>query len=220
MRKHTMLLAAALATLSAAPAAGQAWDTPSFFAPRPGEDIGLYVFQGTHDNARTGFGAIWRMEGNLSLGARGGFVSGGQGGSNHYMLGAEFYGPLGLVAPGSGLLVDWVLGLGADFNGVTVLRVPAGVSVGMNLGAGTGLQIKPYAHPRVAFELAAYDNAAGQEETETDFAFDVDLGADIGLGQSFVLRLGASLPVTDRTYRNDVIGAGIAYRWSRRLVVR
>jgi hypothetical protein len=69
-------------------------------------------------------------------------------------------------------------------------------------------------HPRVAFDLIAYDNAAGDEETDSEFNFDLDLGADLALGDRFVARFGATIGDW------DAIGVGIAYRMSRRLIVR
>jgi hypothetical protein len=199
--------AMAIGMLVAAPAAAQVgWESPSFFSPRPGEDIGLYVTvpEGGGD---TGFAAIWRQAGNLSLGVRGGVAG------NHYSLGAEFYGPLDLLGPQSSLLMAWVLGVGATFNDVTVLRVPVGISAGVGLGTPGGVQLMPYVHPRVAFELATYD-VGDREETDTDFRFDVDLGADAVLGQQFVLRAGVTIG------RFTTFGAGVAYRIPRRVTVR
>jgi hypothetical protein len=201
------LLALVFAVGTAAPAAAQiGWDAPSFFSPRPGEDIGLYIVvpDGGDD---VGVSAIWRQSGNLSLGVRGGIAG------DQYSLGAEFYGPLDLLGPQSGLLMAWVLGVGATFNDVTVLRVPLGISAGIGLGAPGGVQLLPYVHPRVAFELAAYD-VGDREETDTDFRFDVDLGADAVLGQSFVLRAGITFG------RFTTFGAGVAYRIPRRVTVR
>jgi hypothetical protein len=206
MRRTMSVLGAGLLLLfSAGSAAAQAWDTPSFFSPRPGEDIGVYLIdpEGPGD---VGFAAIWRQEGNLNLGVRGGYTN------EHFSLGAEFYGPLGILGPQSPLLVSWMLGLGATFNDVTWLRVPLGASVGLNLNAGS-LNIIPYVHPRVAFDLYAFDTPAG-EETETEFNFIVDLGADVNLGERFVLRVGASFGEW------DALGVGIAYRTGRRLIVR
>jgi hypothetical protein len=111
-------------------------------------------------------------------------------------------------------MMSWITGIGAGFNDdVTTLRIPAGVSVGVNLGTG-GLNLTPYVHPRVAFDLAAFDNAAGEEETDSEFNFDVDLGADAALGESFVVRVGVTLG------SQTMFGAGIAYRMSRRIEVR
>lgn len=210
MPRTTLALILLLGTFAAGamvtPAAAQVgWDSPSFFSPRPGEDIGLYVTV-PDDGGDVGFAAIWRQAGNLSLGVRGGVAG------NQYSLGAEFYGPLDLLGPQSGLLMAWVLGVGASFNGVTTLRVPVGISAGVGLGTPGGVQLMPYAHPRVAFELSAYD-VGGREETDTDFRFDVDLGADAVLGQ-FVLRAGVTIG------RFTTFGGGIAYRIPRRVTVR
>jgi hypothetical protein len=198
---------AVLLALTAVPAAPQAWDSPSFFSPRPGEDIGLYLV--SPERGDLGFAGIWRQSGNINLGVRAGLA-----GSDHIQVGAEFFGPLHLLGPQSPVLLSWVLGLGASFNDVTALRVPLGISAGVTLGTG-GITIMPYVHPRLAFDLFAYDTGGGEEETETEFNFPVDIGADVALGEAFVLKVGATLGD-----RGTVIGAGIAYRMSRRLIVR
>jgi hypothetical protein len=208
MRKSTASLVWLLAAiLVPVPAAGQAWDAPSFFSPRPGEDVGLYAFtaEATDD---WGFAAIWRQSGNINLGVRAGLV-----GSDHIILGAEFYRPFDLLGPGSGLLMSWALGVGASFNDVTALRLPLGISVGAGLGTVGGVQLMPYVHPRVAFQLEAYD-LDGREQTDTSVRFDIDIGADAAIGPSFVLRVGATLGET------TTFGAGAAYRLQRRLIVR
>lgn len=206
MRIGTFALAVALLAGTGNTVAAQAWESPTFFSPRPGEDIGIYLID-PEGGGDMGFAAIWRQEGNLNLGVRGGILSG-----DHFALGAEFYGPLDILGPQSPLLVSWILGLGATFNDVTWLRVPLGASIGISLNAGS-LRIMPYVHPRVAFDLYAFD-VGGEEETETEFNFDVDLGADVNLGQRFVLRVGATFGEW------DALGVGIAYRTGRRLVVR
>jgi hypothetical protein len=111
------------------------------------------------------------------------------------------------------VLVSWIGGAGATFNAATWLLIPLGASIGMNLGTSSSIRILPYVHPRVAFDLVAYDTGAG-EETDTEFNFDLDLGADVALGQQFVLRVGATIGEW------DAIGVGVAYRMGRRLVVR
>lgn len=208
MRNLSSVLLLALFTGTAAPLSAQAWDAPSFFSPRPGEDIGLYIirYEGGGD---PGFAGIWRQEGNINLGVRAGLAGGG----DLFSVGAEFYGPLDVLGPQSPLLISWIVGAGGTFNDATWLRIPLGLSIGMNLGSPGTIRIMPYVHPRVAFDLIAFDTPAG-EETESEFNLDVDLGADIGLGQQFVLRVGATIGDL------DAIGAGIAYKMGRRLVVR
>jgi hypothetical protein len=154
-----------------------------------------------------GLAGIWRQAGNLNLGVRGGMV-----GSDHYSIGAEFYRPLNLLGPQSGLLIAWVLGVGATFNDVTSLRVPLGISAGVAWDAGR----RP-AHALRAPEggvRAVPRTILGREETDTEFRFDVDPGRGRRLGEAFVLRVGATLGET------TTFGAGIAYRLPRRLIVR
>ena len=206
---HAGMIVVCAATVAgaAAPLSAQAWDSPSFFSPRPGEDIGLYVID-AEGGGDLGFAGIWRQEGNINLGVRAGLAGG-----DYFSVGAEFYGPLDVLGPQSPVLLSWIVGLGATFNDVTWLRIPLGASIGMNIGASSSIRIMPYIHPRVAFDLFAFDTAAG-EETETELNVDLDLGADIGLGQQFVLRVGATIGDV------DAIGVGVAYKMGRRLVVR
>lgn len=210
--------AALLMVFGAAPAMAQAWDSPTFFAPRPGEDLGIFVTVPEEDEGDIGVQAIWRQEGNLSLGVRGGV--GGVEGNRTILLGAEFYGGL----PISSLPVNatWVLGFGAGFDDdVTALRVPLGVSIGTFIGEGTGFRVQPYVHPRVAFDLVAID-VGEDEETETDFSFAIDLGADVDLSQSFAVKVGYTFAVgpdfdTSFDFYPNTFGAGLAYRMPRRV---
>lgn len=215
MKRHVLWIPTVLCACSAAPLAAQSWEAPTFFAPVPGEDLGLYYV--SPEGSSWGFAALWRQEGSLNLGVRAGIASFDS--RSHYQIGAEFHGPVDLLGPGSGLLFSWVLGAGATFNDVTWLRIPAGLSAGMEVGTPGGLTIKPYVHPRVALDLFAYDNRAGDEVTETEFDIDIDLGADAALGESFVLRFGVTLGGLT-SHRSNTFGAGIALRTPRRVTVR
>jgi hypothetical protein len=148
---------------------------------------------------------IWRQSGNINLGVRAGV------GNDLVLVGAEFYGPLRLA--GSPLLLAWQAGIGAGFNDVTLLRLPVGVSAGLELGGTGALQLLPYAFPRIALEVAAVD-VGGEEETRTDVDFAVDLGADLTLSPQQQLRVGATLA------ERGAFGVGLAYRMTRRVEVR
>lgn len=205
MRKLPVVIAFALLAGWSGQGAAQPWDVPSFFSPRPGEDIGLYIID-AEERADLGFVGIWRQEGNLNLGVRAGVLD-----DDVYALGAEFYGPIrGVQAP---VYLSWLVGLGGTFNGATWLRIPAGVSVGTILDAGP-VEIMPYLHPRVALDYVTFDAPEGVDGSESDLNFDLDLGADVSLGPQFVFRVGASVA------EFEGIGIGIAYRLGRRLVVR
>lgn len=205
MRKLPVVIAFALLAGWSGQGAAQPWDVPSFFSPRPGEDIGLYIID---EDGRDDLGivGIWRQEGNLNLGVRVGVLD-----DDRFSAGAEFYGPIrGVRAP---VYMSWLVGLGGTFNGATWLRIPAGVSIGTIVDAGS-LEIMPYVHPRVAFDYISFDAPEGVDDSDSDLNFDVDLGADISLGSQFVFRFGASIA------EFEGIGIGLAYRMGRRLVVR
>jgi hypothetical protein len=206
--KKIALLVTVAAPVALLPGAvrAQAWDAPTFFSPRPGEDIGVYAFR--PQDSDWGISGIWRQEGNLNLGVRLGVTN-----DNAVLVGSEFYKSLNLRT--SPLLVSYMVGAGATFNGdVTELRIPFGVSVGAQLGQAGGLRVLPYVHPRIAFQYTVTDLGNGNEVTDSDFPFDLDIGADIPLGASWVLHAGGTVT------NGGVYGVGLAYRMSRRLVVR
>lgn len=209
MRK--LLIVCALSAIFAGPVAAQAymWDSPTFASPRPMDDIGAYV---TRAEDATGLIGIWRQSGNLNLGVRAGVADLDNAGGS-LLVGAELYGPLNTLLPGSGLDLAWTLGGGAVFgDDITTASIPLGLSVGVQLGSG-GVTILPYVHPRVSLDIVSVE-FGDEEETETDVGFAVDLGADITLSERLLVRVGGSL--ADR----EAFGVGLAYRIPRRVSVR
>jgi hypothetical protein len=212
-KRIAVMLGTALLAWSPAASAQVMWDTPSFLGPRPADDIGVYAFRPEQVGGAGGdwgFLAIWRQSGNINLGVRAGI--GGQSGAREVLVGAELIQPLALFGPASPLELAGTLGIGATLNSVTALRVPVGITAGFTIPLGT-MVLTPFVHPRLAFDLFAFD-VDGQEETETEFNVPVDLGAELQIGESIILRFGAALD--DRT----VLGLGAALRIPRRVVVR
>lgn len=210
MKVRESIIVVALLGAATSGAAAQ-WESPTYFSPRPHDDIGAYVVDGERRSA--GFVGIWRQTGNLNLGLRGGIAPGGF----DWLLGVETFGPLDVLGPASPVSTSWIVSAGAMFGGednvdLTWVRIPAGLSIGMNLESGN-VTIVPYAHPRVAFDLLIV-SADGDDDTDSEVNFDLDLGADVLFGQNFVLRGGVTLTNDTR------FGAGIAYRIPRRAVVR
>ncbi len=209
MRIRSAAVAALTLSILAAPAAAQ-WDSPTFFSPRAADDLGVYLI--FPDPGDLGIVGIWRQTGNIDLGVRAGFVDFGR--DTGFLIGAELFGPVNIFPPGTPLRAAWMTGVGATFDGVTYLRIPLGLSLGATLASGSGFTLTPYIHPRVAFDVFSFDVGDDREETETELNVDVDLGADIGLGRSFILRFGATFG------ESDVVGIGLAWRMPRGVVVR
>ena len=213
MFKRSLAITVALGAAFTSSAFAQSWDGPEFFSPRPMDDVGIYAFKtdgGFTDP--TGLKLIWRQSGNLNLGLHAGTADLEDIG-NSILLGGEFYGPLTAATASTGLIMSWGLGAGAVFGGdYILLSIPAGVSIGMNLGSG-GVSFLPYVHPRVSLDVFA--QGEGEDEvTETDVGLSVDVGVDVGLGERFMLRAGGSFG--DR----DAFGAGLVMRIPRKVSVR
>ncbi len=214
---------AVLVLATAQGASAQRWDAPLFFSPRQHDDIGVYFVRTDRDDnfvndEANGLKFIWRQSGNLNLGVHVGTGDIENIGES-ILLGAELYGPLSRVGAGTGLMVNWSAGIGAAFgdlgNDVDYIdfSVPVGVSLGMQLGSGSTV-IVPFIHPRVSLDVVAI-TVDDVEETDTEVGFAADLGAEVGLGQRFLLR-GAYTFGEDR----KAFGVGLAYRIPRGVVVR
>ncbi|MGQ0816359.1 MAG: hypothetical protein ACT4O1_18170 [Gemmatimonadota bacterium] len=215
-RRSSFLALAITATFTGNALAQAGWDAPTFFSPRPMDDIGIYVFQTDFDSRivddATGLKLIWRQSGNLNLGVHAGTADLDDVG-NAILLGAEFYGPLTSLTANTGLIMSWGLGAGAVFGDDYIdLSIPLGVSIGVGLGTG-GVSLLPYVHPRVSLDVSSVE-IGDNEETETNIGLTIDLGLDVNLGDRFIVRAGGSFG--DR----DAFGAGIALRIPRRVVVR
>src|SRR5687768_15799977 len=205
MFKRSLAITVALSAAFTGSAFAQAgWDAPTFFRPRPMDDVGIYGFKTDSDflGDPTGIKLMWRQSGNLNLGVHAGTADLDDIG-DAILLGGEFYGPLTGATASTGLIMSWGVGAGAVFGENYVdLSIPVGVSIGMNLGTG-GVSFLPYIHPRVSLDVSSFDVAEDVEETDTNIGLTIDVGVDVGLGERFILRAGGSFG--DR----DAFGAGL-----------
>jgi hypothetical protein len=222
------VVAAVLLLATAQGASAQRWDAPLFFAPRPMDDLGLYYVRTDRDTDFADFGdanglkVIWRQSGNLNLGVHVGTGDLENIGES-ILVGAELYGSLASLLPNTGLLLAWSAGIGAAFGDVgdedfgeevsyIDFSVPVGVSIGVRLGNSNAFV--PFIHPRASLDVVAVE-INDVEETETEVNFAIDLGADVGLGQKFILR-----PAITFGDGREAFGVGLAYRMPRRVIVR
>lgn len=219
-----ILVTAVLLLATAQGASAQRWDAPLFFGPRPMDDLGLYFVRTDRNDEflnvddANGLKLIWRQSGNLNLGVHVGTGDLENIGES-LLIGAELYGPLAGLSGNTGLIMSWSAGVGAAFGSLgddveyIDFSVPVGVSIGLRLGSGSTALV-PYVHPRASLDVVAV-TVNDVEDTETEFNFAVDIGADVSLGQRFILRPALTLG-GDR----EAFGVGLAYRTPRRVAVR
>ena len=98
--------------------------------------------------------------------------------------------------------------------------VPLGVSVGIPLGSGSTTFL-PFVHPRVSFDVVAItDEVTDEEETFTGVGFAADLGAEVNIGSSLILRAAYTLGSENDTGKRDAFGIGVALRMQRKVIAR
>ena len=202
---HTRSAVLAIIALAAfAPSAQAQWDAPSFLAPRPSEDIGLYVLD--TDGADLGIEGIWRQRGNLNLGVRLGYLD--TAGDGLVVAGAETWGGIFSAGPDFPVDVSWTLGAGALIGDGVSFSVPAGLTIGRALVL-TPISFQVYGHPRLALQASSVDS-----NTDLDLHALFDLGADVYLSDNLTGRLGFTLGGV------DAWGLGLAYQFGRGIEVR
>lgn len=206
---------------TAGAASAQRWDAPLFFSPGPHDELGLYYVRSDRDSDIGDFGdanglkVIWRQSGNLNLGVHVGTGDLEEIGES-ILVGAEFSGALSSLTASTGLRMGWHGGIGAAFGDLGEdaeyidFSVPVGVSIGFRLGSGN-MVLVPFVHPRASLDVVAV-TINDVEETDTEFNFAADLGAEFNLGQRFLLR-GAFTLGGDR----EAFGLGLALRTPRRI---
>jgi hypothetical protein len=182
------LIMAVASLLAAAPLGAQIF-TPSYMAPMPGSDVGIYISDGPGSFALEG--VMRRHFGAYDLGFRAG-VAGGE--NARLLLGGEYRAPLAFAAP-----LDFAFTAGAQ--GMLGERSGAGFQAGLSLGARlptTGVAITPYIHPR--FGIVNRD-PGGTEATVL-----ADVGADFGF-PNLIFRIGFGLGGPTASW-----GMGFAWR--------
>lgn len=208
MKRSSPILTVLALLVGAAPALAQTYDVPAFRTPYGESGLGLYmIFPNDVDDV--GVMGTWRQAGEyVDIGLRGGILDvsgevglfGGVDLSNEVIRHTENF-PLD-VAWASGIGIGGVPDLD-----VGLLRVPFGFSLGRSVTTNGGeVGLLPYVYPRLALDfLFRDDGPGGGGGDDTELHFDVDLGFDVDLQQSWKLRFAATLG------HNEAIGLGMSF---------
>jgi len=181
-------IAAVLLAFAVAPLQGQIF-TPSYMAPQPGGDVGLYLSDGPGNFAIEGI--MRRHFGGYDLGFRLG-VAGGD--DTRVLVGGEYRMPLAFGVP-----LDFAFTAGAQ--GMLGDRSGAGIQAGLSMGARlptAGVAITPYIHPRFGL--------VNRDPGDTEATVLADIGFDFGF-PNLILRLGFGLGGPTASW-----GMGFAWR--------
>ena len=205
-------LTAAVVLVTAAPAGAQAYAYPSFQAPRI--TANEYNFGLADANRTTSLLFQWRVaratRTQLSLDFGFADIDGASDGV--LFVGGQFGRQL--VTSNASTPFDALFTLGANFatsDGLSILRVPVGVSVGHRFPLEGGLALTPYVHPRLVIANCGNCGAAD----DTDLGLEFDLGADFEFSPQFSLRVSAMFGGGD-FMADDAFGISLAWKPGRR----
>lgn len=230
-RALILTLSAGLLLSAAGPLAAQAWDTPSFLAPRPLKELGLSLV--VPDDTDWGLVGYFRqpraIENTVNIGFRAGYLRLEDRGVDlediideldeidnieeiedldidadrgaAAVFGFDAYGMLMSASEGDRADVAWTVGLGGTF-GDDVSEVR--VPIGLSAGLGFPVTEGLTIYPYVHPRIGIDVDLEGPD-TEGDTGLSIDLGTDIGIGRNILLRLAGT--VLDRS----AWGIGVAW---------
>lgn len=165
--------------------------TPTFMAPRPAGDVGIYVSDGPGDFSIEG---IWRQHfGGYDLGFRGGVASADDAA---LLVGAELRNPLQLT--GAPISLAFTAGLQAVIGDRTGAGFQAGLTAGHTFVPGN-FSITPYLHPRIGL-------VSRPERDGLDANILADVGFDFDFQPNLSFRIGLGLA-------NETASWGIGLAW-------
>ena len=176
IRRYLAFIAVTGALVSLAPSAEGQVFTPSYMAPRPAADVGVYLSDGPGSFAVEG---IWRMrQGSFDLGLRGGIAD-----TNDLsiLLGGELRNRIAVDAPLDLAVTGAVQGL-INTDGRSGVGFGGGLTIGHTFDGGD-IAITPYLHPRIAL-------VSGFGDDDLDLELLADFGLDVRLTPSLDLRFG------------------------------
>jgi hypothetical protein len=108
-------------------------------------------------------------------------------------------------------------GAGAAFgSGVTLFRVPVGVSMGHTFALEQEMSLTPYVHPRASVDFCSSCGPRRRGRTEVSLNF--DLGVSFQVNREFALRAAGSFSGSDLLGTEDTFAVG--FNWTPRPLVR
>ncbi|HEX6042223.1 hypothetical protein [Longimicrobium sp.] len=188
-RTVSMSAVAAAAVLALSSTANAQVFTPSYQAPVPMNDLGVYLSDSPGDLTLEG---IWRSG---PVGLRVGYVDAEPDGL--ISVGGEVRSPIATSAP---IDVAFTAGAQGLIGDVDALGLQAGLSIGKRF-VNPGLALTPYIHPRIAL----IDGLLQDDDWDTELL--AELGLDAEFSQNLIFRLSVGL--SDQT---PDVGVGLAWR--------
>jgi len=105
-----------------------------------------------------------------------------------------------LLTAGAGLAVS---------SGVTLIRVPVGLSIGHTFELDEGMSLTPYVHPRLSFDNCSSCGSRGRSRAEVSLNF--DLGVNYQVNPHFAVRASGAFSGSDLLGTEDTFAVGLVW---------
>lgn len=177
-----------LALGSAAPGWAQvAWDSPILLSPTvPEPGVGVFLVEPA--GGSLGVLTTWRPSGAASRMQFRAGIAEDAGGELAALGGIDASGLLSRASDSFPLDVGWVVGAGLGVGDFVHVAFPAGLIAGRTFASADGVAFTPYASPRIVVD-GTFD--APGDGIDLDLA--VDIGLDVALAESWLIRFGGTL---------------------------
>ena len=177
-----------------------AWASPMLLPPSPPDGLGVYLVD--VEGGDLGVLGTWRSP-TRNFGLRAGIAE-GRGNTLGVFGGVDFVGDLTRATEEFPIDIDWVFGAGMGVVDGALISIPLGLSLGHSF-ENEGVGFVPYLTPRVILDACIDCGRFRPSDDDVSLEFAVDLGLDLRLNRSFLIRFGASLG--DR----EAVAIGLAF---------
>ena len=108
-------------------------------------------------------------------------------------------------------------GVGMSFgDGVSLLRVPIGVSIGHTFELDKDMTLTPYVHPRASIDVCS--NCGNRNDSQSEVSLNFDLGVNFQVNRQFAVRAAAAFSGSDLAGSEDAFAVGFV--WTPRPLVK
>lgn len=108
-------------------------------------------------------------------------------------------------------------GAGMSFGGgVTLLRIPIGLSLGHTFELDKGMSLTPYVHPRASIDVCS--NCNDRNDSDSELSLNFDLGLNFQVNREFALRVAGAFSGSDLLGTEDSFAVGFV--WTPRPLVK
>ena len=208
-RARVWILAFACSVISAASAAAQGWNYPSFHHP---QIVSREFNFGLADGGDSGTALLFQWREGFGIGTELDFDVGFADpdvGDTRFIVGGGFARRIARATTEMPLDLALTAGLFAAFGDPTVVRVPIGLSVGHRFPLEGAMAITPYVHPRVSVDFCSN---CFEDDGDNGISINFDLGVDLELSRQLSLRFSAMFAGGDLFGEEDGFGISLAWK--------